>query len=130
MSFHVLEVLLFSAVLTGGQPMVCERTADDTFSCDGAVVGTVTGNRLTLSGLDQVAVGAPARVVIEKPGDGGLVFSNGLTVAPTATGWMQFSNGVSVRRDTANLDGVLFQVGSNVFCSASSDSEATCRRAP
>lgn len=116
MPLNVLEVTIFAMVLSGGDPLVCTRQegTEEMILCSNGQVARLDQDRITFK--DQIAV-------VKFP-DGTLAFSNGVRSHWGSAGWVQFSNKISIRRNT---DGS-FKSSSGLVCRELSKDKANCQK--
>lgn len=114
---NILEVTIYAMVLAGGNPLVCTRQdgTEEMILCSNGQVATLDGDRITFK--DGTAV-------VKFP-DGTLAFSNGIRSHWGSAGWVQFSNKISIRRNT---DGT-FKTSTGLVCRELSTDKANCQKA-
>ena len=110
MAVNVLEALIYGLVVSGSP-----SAASCTLSSDGVTVRCDNGMTVSADAGGQVLTYADGVTVTKQP-DGSVVFSNGIEAHFDSFGWIEFSNGVAVRRETLPDRGVGFLVGGELFC--------------
>lgn len=116
MPLNVLEVAIYAMVLAGGDPLVCTRQdgTEEMVLCSNGQVAHLDQDRITFKG----------DIAVVKFPDGTLALSNGITSHWGSAGWVQFSNNISIRR---NSDGT-FKTSKNLVCRQLSAEKATCQK--
>ena len=110
MAVNVLEALIYGLVLTGAP-----SATSCTLSSDG--VSVRCDNGITVSAdADGRVLTYPDGVTVTKQPDGSVAFSNGIEAHFDSFGWIQFSNGVAVRRQSLPDRGDGFLIGDELFC--------------
>ena len=110
MAVNVLEALIYGLVVSGSP-----SAASCTLSSDGVTVRCDSGMTVSADAGGQVLT-YPDGVTVTKQPDGSIVFSNGIEAHFDSFGWIEFSNGVAVRRQTLPERGAGFLIGSDLFC--------------
>ncbi|MBB6252411.1 hypothetical protein [Nitrospirillum iridis] len=115
----VLEVAVYALVLTGGKTaFFCEQKE---LTAERAVVDCTNGLSAT---EEKGVIRYDSGVVVTRLPDGGLSFSNGITAHWGAGSWVQFSNGVSLRR----VAGGNFRSSTGMLCEAGGMVKASCHK--
>lgn len=110
MAVNVLEALIYGLVVSG-----TPSAASCTLSSNGVTVRCDNGMTVSAEMDGQVLTYEDGVTVTKQP-DGSVVFSNGIRAHFDAFGWIEFSNGVAVRRETLPGRGVGFLIGDELFC--------------
>ena len=114
-----LEVLIYSLVLTGVPTQAsCKLKPDETVECSNGVKAKEVGQGIML-------LNGEINVTIDRHGLP--QFSNGISSAKGATGWIKFSNGIQARRDLAGRKGT-FIIDPDLVCANVNPKEAECRK--
>jgi hypothetical protein len=92
----LIEIAVYAALLSGGQPMACHVDEDEITLCS---------NGIAASSIGPNAAHYSTGVTVRHEGTNFPVFSNGMTSWFSSAHWLQFSNGLGIRRLPAATSG-------------------------
>lgn len=111
---HAVEAALFSVIVSGAEaPVTCHSTSATVSDC---------GTRGVVSLLADGSILLPGRIRVDRNKPDVIVFSTGVTGRRGATGWISFSNGLTVRRE-----GARWRFAGGLTCAMTAADQGNCR---